>query len=82
VRSLTNIDDARLAGPVTDGFTLPHALDAFRDNGAGSVEIINVFDAAIHKTTSTSISYTFTASNTIQLEKTTGATRIAGTKAE
>jgi phage tail sheath protein FI len=82
VRSLSNIDDARLAGPVTDGFTLPHALDAFRDNGAGSVEIINVFDAEIHKTTSTSISYTFTASNKIQLEKTTGATRIAGTKAE
>jgi uncharacterized protein len=81
MRSINNLDDARLCGKSTPGFTLPDALDAFRDNGAGTVEIVNVFNAATHKTTATTISYTF-ANDVIQLEKVTGSTRVTGTKAE
>lgn len=73
-RVIGDVDDARFAGPARPGFTIPYALDAFRDNGAGTVDFVNVFDPAVHKTTAASISYTFTT-NTIQLQRVDGSTK-------
>jgi len=69
-RLLGDFDDALYAGPKTPGFTIPHALDAIRDNNGGQVEMINVFDAAIHKTDAANVSYTFEDNDTIQLKQT------------
>jgi phage tail sheath protein FI len=74
VRVLGDTDDARFAGPLRPGFTIPYALDAFRDNGAGTVDFVNVFNPLTHNTTATGISYTFT-SNVIQLQRVIGANK-------
>lgn len=84
---LSDVDDALWIGGKSDGFTLPSALDALRDHEAYYVDVVNVFDAATHKTTAQAISYTFTAdSNSIQLQQVTGTapsqTKVANTKAE
>lgn len=42
--------DAAAFGPQLPGFTLPQALDAIYDHGAGTVIVINVLDPATHKT--------------------------------
>ena len=42
--------DAAKFGPQLAGFTIPQALDAIYDQGAGTVIVINVLDPAIHKT--------------------------------
>ncbi|MCG9079473.1 phage tail sheath subtilisin-like domain-containing protein [Laribacter hongkongensis] len=42
--------DAAAFGPQLPGFTIPQALDAIYDHGAGTVIVINVLDPAIHKT--------------------------------
>ncbi|OHX10261.1 phage tail protein [Chromobacterium sphagni] len=41
--------DAAGFGPQLPGFTIPQALDAIYDHGAGTVIVINVLDPAIHK---------------------------------
>ncbi|MEO1399671.1 MAG: phage tail sheath subtilisin-like domain-containing protein [Cyanobacteria bacterium J06635_1] len=71
-RSESAVDDAAKSGPERDGFTIPYALDAIRDNNGGTVEIINVFDPATHKTTAQDIDYTFGTDDTIQLKRVTG----------
>ncbi len=42
--------DAAAFGTQLSGFTIPQALDAIYDHGAGTVIVINVLDPAIHKT--------------------------------
>lgn len=42
--------DAAQFGPQLPGFTIPQALDAIYDHGAGTVIVINVLDPAVHKT--------------------------------
>lgn len=42
--------DAANFGPQLPGFTIPQALDAIYDQGAGTVIVINVLDPSIHKT--------------------------------
>jgi uncharacterized protein len=42
--------DGGIWGPGLPGFTIPQALDAIFDHGAGTVIVINVLDPAIHKT--------------------------------
>lgn len=42
--------DAAAFGPQLPGFTIPQALDAIYDHGAGTVIVINVLDPEIHKT--------------------------------
>ena len=42
--------DAAAFGSQLPGFTIPQALDAIYDHGAGTVIVINVLDPAIHKT--------------------------------
>lgn len=73
VRVISDVDDAQFVGPKRPGFTLPFALDALRDHGAGTVEIVNVFDIAVHKTTAQGISYTFPTNDAIQLVRVSGA---------
>ncbi|HEY9737544.1 MAG TPA: phage tail sheath subtilisin-like domain-containing protein [Trichocoleus sp.] len=90
VRVISDVDDAQFAGPKTKGFSIPAALDALRDNGAGTVEIVNVFDAATHKTQADAISYTFPTTGAmadkIQLQQVSGTSPsqapVAGTVAE
>lgn len=53
IRVIGDVDDALFSGPKTVGFTGPYALDAIRDNGGGTVDIINVFNPETHKTTAT-----------------------------
>lgn len=72
IRTLGDVEDAQFFGSKTQGFTIPYALDALRDNGAGAVEVVNVFDIATHKTTAQAIQYTFPTSNVIQLLRVTG----------
>ncbi|HEY9645687.1 MAG TPA: phage tail sheath subtilisin-like domain-containing protein, partial [Chroococcidiopsis sp.] len=74
----------------TKGFTIPYALDVLRDYGAGTVEVINVWNPATHKTTATAIAYTFpttgASADKIQLQQVTGTsptqTVVADTTAE
>ncbi|RAS18937.1 hypothetical protein DFO50_10293 [Microvirgula sp. AG722] len=54
--------DAAAFGPQLSGFTIPQALDAIYDHGAGTVIVINVLDPAIHKTNEPSEAITFDAS--------------------
>ncbi|OHX10560.1 phage tail protein [Chromobacterium amazonense] len=42
--------DAAAFGPQLPGFTIPQALSAIYDHGAGSVIVINVLDPSVHKT--------------------------------
>ena len=81
VRVSSDVDDSTKVGPATDGFTLPEALNILRNYGASDVEVVNVFDPATHKTTATSIEYTFGTTGatrgTIQLKRVSGSTPTA-----
>lgn len=54
--------DAAAFGSQLPGFTIPQALDAIYDHGAGTVIVINVLDPTIHKTAVVSEAITFDAS--------------------
>ncbi|WP_353189534.1 phage tail sheath subtilisin-like domain-containing protein [Pandoraea pnomenusa] len=54
--------DAAAFGSQLPGFTIPQALDAIYDHGAGTVIVINVLDPAIHKTAVPTEAVTFDAS--------------------
>ena len=41
--------DAACFGTQLSGFTIPQALDAIYDHGAGTVIVINVLDPAVHR---------------------------------
>lgn len=55
--------DAAAFGSQLPGFTIPQALDAIYDHGAGTVVVINVLDPATHKTAVASEAVTFSAAN-------------------
>ena len=46
---LNEIDAVKYFGSKKDGYTIPQALEAIFDQGAGIVIVINVFDPAIHE---------------------------------
>ena len=46
---LNEIDAAKYFGSTTDGFTIPSALKAIFDQGAGIVIVVNVFDPEKHE---------------------------------
>ena len=83
--------DAAAFGPQLPGFTIPQALDAIYDHGAGTVIVINVLDPATHKTTVANEAIAFDASTdrvklahgavaALVLKSTDGATTyVAGT---
>jgi hypothetical protein len=50
IQSLSDVADRRYAGPVLASYSLPRALQQIRDNGGGTVLLVNVFDPAEHKT--------------------------------
>lgn len=54
--------DAAAFGPQLPGFTIPQALDAIYDHGAGTVIVINVLDPATHKTAVANEAIAFDAS--------------------
>ncbi len=49
---LNEIDAVKYFGSKKDGFTIPQALEAIFDQGAGIVIVINVYDPAIHENVS------------------------------
>ena len=59
-------DAVKYFGAATPGFTIPAALDAVFDQGAGICVVINVFDPAVHRTVVTPANFTF-ASDKITL---------------
>ncbi|WP_435951681.1 phage tail sheath subtilisin-like domain-containing protein [Dryocola sp. BD626] len=60
--------DAAKFGPSHANFTIPQALKAIYDHGAGTVVVINVLDPAVHKTVIVSESATVDDDNFIQLK--------------
>lgn len=72
----SDLDDAAFFGAKTEGFTIPYALDVLRDYGTGKIEVVNVWNPAIHKTTASAVTFTFgttgTLLNKIQLKRVTG----------
>ena len=50
-------DAAKMFGPHVDGYTIPRTLDAIFDQdqgkGVGTIEVINVFDPAVHESNGT-----------------------------
>ncbi len=62
-----NKRDAAQFGPATPGFTIPQALDAIFDQGAGTVIVINVLDPTEHKTSVVAEAKTLGADNTLTL---------------
>ncbi|WP_318367377.1 phage tail sheath family protein [Enterobacter sp.] len=60
--------DAAQFGPTLGNFTIPKALQAIYDHGAGTVVVINVLNPAIHKTSVTSESVTVDGNGQVQLK--------------
>lgn len=56
-------DDAAQFGSALSGFTIPQALDAIYDHGAGTVIVVNVLDPAVHCDQVTEESLEFAAVN-------------------
>lgn len=54
-------------GSQVSGFTIPQALDAIYDHGAGTVLVINVLDPVKHKTSVGNASVTFDSTGAAQL---------------
>ena len=48
----SDVDAVKYFGNATDGFTIPQALDAIFDQGAGVVLVVNVFDPEKHNSVS------------------------------
>ncbi len=61
--------DAAQFGTQMNGFTIPQALDAIYDHGAGTVLVINVLDPEVHKAN--------VASESISFDKTTETAKLA-----
>lgn len=76
IRLASDVDDSLFIGGKRDGFTLPAAVDILRNYGVSLVEAVNVFDAAVHKTTAQAITYTFPTTGVsrdrVQLKRVTG----------
>lgn len=60
--------DAAQFGPATTNTTIPQALNAIYDHGAGTVVVINVLDPTVHKSTIASESVTVDNNSIIQLK--------------
>lgn len=55
--------DAAQFGSVLEGFTIPQALDAIFDHGAGTVIVVNVLDPSVHCEQATDEALEFTSVN-------------------
>ena len=76
IRCQNDVEDSDYFGAKTPDFTIPYALDILRDHGAGTVEVVNVWDPDIHKTLAEDIDYTFPttglSADKVQLVRVTG----------
>jgi uncharacterized protein len=69
---LNDTSGAKYFGTVRDGYSIPQALDAIRDqqansSGYGAVVVINVFDPTVHKTAVPEAAATFDSDGVITL---------------
>lgn len=73
VLTINNVEDIEAFGVKTPGFNIPYWLDILRDNNAGQIITINVFDPATDTATDEDEEYTFPTSgaslNVIQLKR-------------
>jgi uncharacterized protein len=59
--------DAANFGPLVQGYTIPYALTAIQDQGAGQAIVVNVFDPTRHYTSVAASATTFNAQGAINL---------------
>ena len=59
--------DAANFGPMVRGYTIPYALSAIQNQGAGQVIVVNVFDPTRHFTSVTATAFPFNAQGVINL---------------
>lgn len=59
--------DAANFGPIVQGYTIPYALAAIQNQGAGQVIVVNVFDPTRHFTALSATAFTFNAQGAINL---------------
>ena len=60
---ILSANDAAQFGPTLEGFTIPQALDAIFDHGAGTVIAVNVLDPSVHCEQATDEALEFAAVN-------------------
>ena len=54
-------------GPIVRGYTIPYALAAIQNQGAGQVIVVNVFDPTRHFTSVAATAFPFNAQGAINL---------------
>ncbi len=59
--------DAATFGPLIKGYTIPYALNAIQEQGAGQAIVINVFNPATHNTAVAATAFSFPASGKPQV---------------
>jgi uncharacterized protein len=59
--------DAAQLGPLVRGYSIPYALAAIQDQGAGQAIVVNVFDPSRHFTAIAATAFTFNAQGAINL---------------
>jgi hypothetical protein len=64
---VTTQAQAAAFGPLTSGYTIPRALYAIQQQGAGAVIVIDVFDPATDSASQTATAYTAPATNAIPI---------------
>lgn len=64
---VSSATDAANFGPVVRGYTIPYALSAIQEQGAGQAIVVNVFDQTKHYSSVTATAYTFDSGGHINL---------------
>src|SRR6204780_471232 len=59
--------DAANFGPIVHGYSIPYALAAIQEQGAGQAIVVNVFNPSVHFTSIAASAFTFNAQNAINL---------------
>ena len=59
--------DAANFGPVVRGYTIPYALAAIQEQGAGQAIVVNVFNPTVHFTSVAATAFPFNAQGAINL---------------
>ena len=82
--------DAANFGPIVQGYSIPYALAAIQEQGAGQAIVVNVFNPAVHFTAIAATAFTFNTqgavnlghmgvSNVVVTSNPAGTTYVAGT---
>src|ERR1700690_3013235 len=59
--------DAANFGPIVRGYSIPYALAAIQEQGAGQAIVVNVFDPTVHFTSRAATALSFNAETAINL---------------